>query len=99
MNYLEYGQVIYFNADEDISANTNTLILEPQEGTAKEVSATIGGTDITVNGATYTANEYVSYTVVPKDIDYPGFWRVKLKSKYSSTKELQTDYKKFVVRD
>jgi len=98
VNYLEYGQVIYFDAGEDISANTNTLVLEPQAGTKKEVTATLGTVATVVNGVTYPANEHVSYTVAANDLDYQGFWRIKLKSQFSNDKILQTDYKRFLVK-
>ena len=101
MNVGEYGQIFRFNAYQDISATTPTLVLEPRIGTAIERTVTDGviipSASITVNGQTFNGNEYIEYTIKEGDLPFAGRWRAKLKLKYSPTKELVTDYQRFTV--
>jgi hypothetical protein len=98
-NKGEIGAVIRVDAGEDISSATSVLIiLEPEVGTVKEFTATVPSSDITVDGATYTANEYAEYTTTSiDDLDYVGRWKKKLKENFSTTDIRQTNYVKFRV--
>jgi len=99
-NYLEYGQLIYVNFGEDISAATElTIILEPKVGTAIEETATLGTVNIDVNDETYLANEYVKYTIQENDLDYAGLWRKKGKAKLSTTNIVVSDFTTFTVME
>jgi len=97
-NYLEYGQVIYVNFGEDISAATElTIILEPKLGTVIEETATLGTANIDVNDETYLANEYIKYTIQENDLDYAGLWRKKGKAKLAFDNLVISDYTNFTV--
>ena len=98
-NKGEIGVVIRVDAGEDISAATSVLILlQPELGAVKEFVATVPGSDVTVNGITYTANEYAEYTTTSEeDLDYAGKWRKKAESTFSSSRVTQTNYVKFGV--
>lgn len=100
MNVNEYGQLFRFNAFTDISSTTPTLILEPRVGECIERTIpdiSIPAATITVNGQTFNANEYVEYVVQEGDLTYAGRWRAKLKTLYSPTKELISDWQRFTV--
>ncbi len=101
INKDEYGQILYINVGEDLTGTTLTLILEPKEGDeitrAAADGLTIGTTNITVDGVQFNANEYAYYTIKSGDLDYAGFWRYKLKVKFSATKELSTNYQRIKV--
>jgi hypothetical protein len=99
LNVGEIGQPLRINIGEDISAATSAIIIaQPEYGTAKEFTATIPSTPVTVDGVTLNADEYAEYTTTSaEDLDYVGRWRMKLKLTFSSTDVRQTDYIKFRV--
>lgn len=99
INKGEIGVPLRINLDEDISAATSLIILcQPEVGTQKEFTATAPAVDVTVDGVTYSANEYAEYTTTSaEDLDYIGRWRMKLKATFSSADIRQTDYVKFNV--
>lgn len=101
MNKDEYGQVLYVNVGQDLTGSTLTLVLQPEQGETLELQSgvEIGVTPITVNGTLFNANEYATYTVKEGDLSYAGRWRMKLKVKFSATKELSTDFQNFVVKE
>jgi hypothetical protein len=98
-NKGEIGSIIRVDAGEDISTASSVLIiLEPELGLTKEFTATVPASTVTVDGITYTANEYAEYTTASvEDLDYVGRWRKKIKSTFSSVDVRQTDYVKFRV--
>jgi len=99
LNKGEIGATIYADFGSDISAATSIkMILEPEVGTAKEFTAVLGASDITVDNTDYTANEYAYFTTTKEnDLDYIGRWRKKLEVTFSSSSVLQSDYSKFRV--
>ena len=101
MNVLEYGNVFRFNAEEDISSTTPTLLFEPQFGSRFERSTgdgvTIPAVDISVAGETFLANQYVEYTFKANELVHEGRWRAKLIAEFSATKKLRTDFQRFTV--
>jgi len=99
LNFKEIGQPIRINLNEDISLATPTLILEPKLGEKKEITSgvTIPAADVTVNGVTLNANEYVEYITKETDLDYIGQWRFKAKLNFSPTDIRQTDFQRFTV--
>ena len=99
MNYNEVGQPIRINLGEDISLATPYLILQPEIGKTKEIQdgVTIPDSDVTVDGETLLANEYIEYYTQDKDLDYVGRWRFKAKLSFSDTDIRQTDFQKFRV--
>lgn len=99
MNFNEVGQPIRINLGEDISLATPTLILQPELGSTKDIQqgVTIPTTDVTVNGETLLANEYIEYFTKDKDLDYVGRWKFKAKLIFSATDIRQTDFQKFKV--
>ena len=99
-NQLEYGQLIYVNFGEDISAATElTIILEPKVGDTIDTTTgvTLGTANIDVNDETYLANQYIKYTIQENDLDYAGLWRKKGKAKISATNLIISDYTQFTV--
>tara|TARA_R110002074_G_scaffold119_2_gene489 strand:+ start:3003 stop:3320 length:318 start_codon:yes stop_codon:yes gene_type:complete len=100
LNKGEIGQPLRINLGVDISAATSAIIIcQPEAGTAKEFTATIPATPVTLpNGDVLAANEYAEYTTTStEDLDYVGKWRMKLKATFSSTDVRQTNYQKFRV--
>lgn len=99
LNFNEIGQVILVNVGKDISLSTPELILQPELGLTKEISAgvTIPAVTVVVDGETFEANEYISYTTVDGDLDYAGRWKKKARLTFSSTNIEQTDFVKFRV--
>jgi len=100
INKGEIGQPLRVNLGVDISTATEALIiLEPEIGVAKEFTATIPSSSVTLpDGTVLNANEYAEYTTLTSDdLDYVGRWRMKLKATFSSTDVRQTNYVKFRV--
>ena len=99
INKGEIGQPLRVNLGEDISAATSAIIIaQPEVGAAKEFTATIPDSPVTVDGVILNADEYAEYTTLSKeDLDYVGRWRMKLKATFSSTDIRQTNYVKFRV--
>lgn len=101
-NKSEYGQMIYANLGQDISAASElTMLLEPKIGETQEKvisdGVAVGTANVDVNDETYLANEYISYTIKEDDLDYAGLWRNKGKAKLSSTNLVIGDYHNFTV--
>ena len=67
-NELEYGQLIYVNFGEDISAATElTIILEPKVGTAIETTTgvSLGTANIDILSSTnIVVSDYTTFTVL-----------------------------------
>lgn len=98
-NKGEIGATVYAAFGSDISTATSIkMILEPEAGTAKEFTAVLGTSDITVDNINYSANEYAYFTTTKEnDLDYIGRWRKKLVATFSASSVLQSDYSKFRV--
>lgn len=74
----EYGQKVYVNLGEDLSAATDLKIhLIPEIGEIKEKTATLGTTNITVDDEDFIANEYLEYTTLSGDLDFTGLWKAR----------------------
>ena len=101
MNKDEFGVVIQFDVNEDIDSYTSIMYLKKPSGAVSgELTVTVGSTTITTeDGDTFTANQYVEYTTVEGDIDESGWWEAKVRTTFSATKELETDWKRFWVDD
>ena len=99
LNKGEIGQPLVVNFGEDISAATASIIdFEPEVGNKKEFIATIPDTNLTINGQTLNADEYVLYTTLTvEDLDYAGRVRMRAKLTFSSTDERKSNYVKFRV--
>ena len=72
LNKGEIGQPLRINLGVDISAATSAIIIcQPEAGTAKEFTATIPATPVTLpNGDVLAANEYAEYTTTStEDLD------------------------------
>ncbi len=76
-NQDSFGQKLYFNFRQDISANTALAMeLEPQEGDSSDVTPVLETADLYVGDEQFLANEYVSYTIQDGDFDeYAGLWK------------------------
>jgi len=91
MNMTEYGNVLRINANEDISSNTNTVIVKSPAPVVTNLvltsveGVTVGASNITVkeNGVdvTYNANEYIEYKFKEGEIFIAGNWEARLYSK------------------
>ena len=101
LNKNEVGQYIRINMNEDISASTPTLILEPKVGTKLEITSgvTIPASNVVIDGVMLSANEYIEYQTKATDLDYAGHWRYKAKLTFNSTDVRYTDYQRFTVLD
>ncbi len=98
LNKGEIGQPLRINFNEDISAATPTMIMEPELGTKKEFAAIIPSVDVIIGTETLLADQYVEYTTISEsDLDYAGRWRYKAKLDYSSTDIKQSNYSRFTV--
>lgn len=101
MNVGEYGHILYFNLKEDVSANTNKIILQDPSGNEVERDAVLGTSNLTAAQTgrdAWTANYWVQYTVQKDDIDEPGMWGFKATSEFSGAKKLETDWKRHKVK-
>tara|TARA_R110000822_G_scaffold84867_3_gene199041 strand:- start:19252 stop:22083 length:2832 start_codon:yes stop_codon:yes gene_type:complete len=82
----EYGNVIRISPQEDISSNTNTLILRSPKPNVFNKTITIangltlGVTTKSVNRVLFVSNEYVEYIILENDIIISGEWSVCLHS-------------------
>lgn len=98
INKGEYGGTLYVNMGEDISSATAyKMILQPPFGDSLEKTATLGTETITHENRTYTANQYITYTIANGDIDQSGQWRKRGKVTQSATNVLLSNYEKFTV--
>jgi hypothetical protein len=99
MNKNEVGQPIRIDFGEDISLSTPTLILQPELGQTKEIvtGVSIPAVNVTVDGETLLANEYVEYFTIFDDLDYVGRWKNKAKLEFGPTDIRQSDFVKFRV--
>jgi hypothetical protein len=91
------------------------MIIQPELGHSKNASLTsgkpqgavvannpdvaVGTTTITVGDETYSANEYLEYTIKADDLSKSGTWRVKGSADITSTNKVVGDYKRFTVLD
>ena len=99
-NVGEYGQSIYFNVGEDVSLNTNELILCKPDGTELTKTALVGTTDFTTTTkGLFSANQYVFYQVVEGDLDVAGQWKFRVISTTSTNVKKKTDWQKAIVKD
>jgi len=100
LNKNEYGTVLYADLKEDISAATAyKFIIEPRLGDSKEFTGTLGTTNITVDDQSYTANKYITYTLLDGDLDQSGLWRKKGEATMSATKVIYGDFDYISVLD
>lgn len=98
MNSGEYGQVLRFNVKEDISsATTLEVILRDPEREESTVTATLGVLEVTTDIGTFSANEYVEYTLQDGDIDDDGWWFARAVITFAD-KKLKSDWQQFRVR-
>lgn len=90
MNVGEYGNKIRVNAKEDITLNTNTLILTSPRPVVKEIILTIAegliiGTNTLIIGSeTFNPGEYVEYEFEDGDVFISGDWKARLYSQAPS---------------
>ena len=88
MNKNEWGNTFRLNVSEDISANTNTLVLISRSpdtgGIVKQLTLTVAdgltvpAVPIVINGETYNANEYVEYVFIAEDMSVSGTWESRV---------------------
>ena len=74
-----FGQKLYVDFNQDISANTAlTITFRPEAGDEIDKTPTLETTDIYVGDQYYQANQYVSYTVEDGVFDgYIGRYQMK----------------------
>ena len=88
MNANEYGNKLRINALEDITLNTNKVILTSPIPVVTEIvltiteGLTVGTEQVTVEetGEVFNAGEYVVYTIKEGDIFISGDWKARLYS-------------------
>ena len=94
LNFNEIGSVIRVNLNKDIAASTPTLILQPEIGDLKEITAgvTIPLVTVITDLETFTSGEYIEYKTIDGDLDYVGRWRKKARLDFSVDDIQQSDY-------
>ena len=97
INVGEYGLIIYIDVAEDISANTNQIVLKDPDGNESTKTAELGTTTVVTNFGTLTANQYMKYTLASGDIDEAGRWMVRGIST-GSTDKRKTNWLPLVVK-
>lgn len=99
LNLNEIGSIIRVNLNEDITASTPTLILQPELGNAKEITTgvTIPLVTVVTELETFESGEYIEYKTIDGDLDYVGRWRKKAKLFFTSSDIQQNDFEKFRV--
>lgn len=99
LNLNEIGSIIRVNLGQDITAATPTLILQPELGSAKEITAgvTIPLVTVETDLETFEAGEYIEYKTIDGDLDYVGRWRKKAKLNFSASDIRQNDFELFRV--
>jgi len=82
----EYGNTLRISAEEDISANTNTIeLVAPGTYLVRRIlttvdGVTVGTTDKTEGGIPFVTDEYVEYEFAEGDISIAGVWSACLVS-------------------
>ncbi len=98
----EYGKVLILDAGMDLTGQTGIeLEFQYPDGSSKTISSglVVGTTDLVVDGETYLANTYVTYTLVNGDIYMPGLHRRKLSVRFGGSKRLVSMTDDFDVFD
>ena len=83
------------------SKNASLLNADRPNGAiiATNPDVTVGTVDIVVGDETYSANEYLEYTIKANDLSRPGIWRLRGTAVISSTSKLIGDFVRFTVLD
>jgi hypothetical protein len=99
LNFNEIGSIIRVNLGYDITSATPELILQPELGETKLISAGVTIPNVTVETdlEIFEAGEYIEYTTIKNDLDYVGRWRKKALLTFSSDNIQQNDFVKFRV--
>lgn len=95
------GLQIIIQPERGSSENANHVKYSDPNGAviANNPDVTLGTVDIVVGDETYSANEYLEYTIKPNDLSKSGVWRVKGIATISSTEIITGDYIRFSVLD
>ena len=82
MNAGEYGLVINFDAQYDVSGNTSLALLftraDQTTFTVTNPLVAIGTTPVSTALGQFAANQYVKYTTANGDLTVPGMYSVRL---------------------
>ena len=98
INTGEYGEPILIDLTEDVSGNTNKMVIKDPSGNETTKTATVGATTKTDEHiGQVTANEYIEYTIEDGLIDESGRWMVRATSE-GNGKLRKTDWLPLVVR-
>lgn len=97
----EYGKVLVFDCDFDLNGQTGlALSIDRPNGTtlnANQSYLAAGGVDLTVDGVTYPANTYITYTLQDGDLPIPGLYYQQVTATFAS-KTLKSLRRGFEVR-
>ncbi len=98
INIDSAGSKLYINFGRDISTGTDLkLTLQPESGEIKEVTPTVGTSNIDIDNKNMLANQYIQYTTLGGDFEqYYGRWRMKGSATVSG-ETFVTDYILFRV--
>lgn len=98
----EYGKVLVLDCGFDLTGQTGlALAIDRPDGTT--VSRTqasglaVGSVDLTLSGVTYTANQYITYTLQDGDLPDSGFYYQQITVTFP-TKTLKSPRARFEVR-
>ena len=97
----EYGKTIVLDCGFDLSGQTGlSLIIDRPNGTTLSLSGAdglaVGNSDLVINSVTYSANQYVTYTLADGDLPVSGEHKRKLSVSFPS-KRLVTITEAFTV--
>ena len=100
MNVGEYGLVVNFNAQYDLSRNASlALQFVRADGSTFTVSSpqvSLGTASITTALGPFPANQYVKYTIANGDLSVPGIYTARL-IYTDATKKLYSNPDRFQV--
>ena len=97
LNVGEYGEKIYVDLSEDVSPNTNQIILKDPDGVETTKTATAGTVNVTTAIGLLIATEYIEYTWVDGDLSKAGNWCARVVSTGGGIRR-KTDWLPFEVK-
>ena len=75
----ESGKQHRIRTDFDMSSNTSlSIVYTKPSGAELSVSGTLGTTQVTIDGVTVAANQWLFYTFQPSELDEAGDYQVEV---------------------
>jgi len=98
----EYGKIVVIDLAYDLSlATALTLTISRPDGSSIQKTTSdglqVGGQDLVVDGVTYNANQYATYTTAAGDIDQAGDYSLQLSAQFGANQLLKSPIQLMVV--